>query len=175
MLETVLIGGGTVTPQANTGSADPRGVVAVDAKYVYWTNAGALYVEPKGGGPTSAYLVTAAKYANLVAVDATNLYWTDGSGSLVVKLAIGGGPPFLGTPSILASGVGAVAIALDATSIYLGVEDTFNTGRVLKMSIDGGTPLTLASGGVPRAIAVDATSVYWTTDANYGTLQKVPK
>jgi hypothetical protein len=61
----------------------------------------------------------------------------------------------------LASGQGAVAIAVDATSVYWANQGP-NNNSVMKMGLDGGSPTLLASPtGALWAIAVDATSVYF--------------
>ena len=78
----------------------------------------------------------------------------------VMKVPLGGGSPIM-----LAFG-DPWGIAVDATSVYFGSDDT-----IAKVPVGGGSAVSLASGqDWPFAVAVDATSVYW---ANFdGTVMK---
>ena len=161
--------------------------IAVDATSVYWTTGRVppggyctgctVMALPLGGGISSTLTVTGSVPSGIV-VDATNVYWTDtgfvpdpdagrpgAAGDVMVEPIDGG------RSAMLAVGLLAQGIALDATNAYW---TDSGIGAVMKVAIGDGTPGTstqLATALNPSGIAVDATSVYW---SDSGGVMKVP-
>ena len=168
------------------------GGLAIDATSVYWTN---LYgtimkIGLAGGTPTTlasgqngairiavdatnVYRVTNALYALTSSVPATSLPTAVGT---VMKMPIAGG-----NPTMLASNLSPIGIAVDGTSVYWANGFGSNSGTLMKVPIDGGAPTTLASGlGSPTDVSVAGGYVYWTNGGknsgadSTGTVMRTP-
>jgi hypothetical protein len=144
------------------------GSIAVDAGVLFWTTNAAVVQQDLAGG-TRTTLASGLTSPRSVAADATHVYWaagTWGGGETLQRIARGG------TTIEPLPGVGAYAIALDATHVYVASNHDGTIWRVLKA---GGTVEMLATGQpFPFDIALDATTVYWASEST-GQLAKVAK
>ena len=141
--------------------ATPQAIVA-GAGAVYWiesTGVGTVSVD--GGAPQP--FADAGNISNALAIDAANLYWS--TSDAVYQAPLSGGTP-------AAIGPSAAAIAVDATSVYLALNDSLGVGEIVNVPIGGGAQTALATGrtGGVVAIAVDADNVYWIEGS--GTIQQ---
>jgi hypothetical protein len=104
-----------------------------------------------------------------IAVDGTNVYWANNYGSnAVMKVGLCGGAPVA-----LATGEGAMWMAIDSTGAYWTAGDA-----VMKTPLGGGISIKLASSQrFASSIAADGSFVYWMnfSAAVEGSLLKVPR
>ena len=169
---------GTIPVTLATGQ-DPVGV-ALDATYVFWTDAfggTVMKMAKSGGAPTT--IATEQFSAGELAVNATDACWTINNGNFpdevpgVVCVRLSGGTPFT-----VASGNAIYwGLALDATTAYSLSGDGSGSGSIIAIPLAGGTAVTLGSGD-PAGIAVDQANVYWTNnpeDGGTGSVIRVPK
>jgi hypothetical protein len=80
-------------PAVETLAQDPSGPlrIAVDARYVYWTNARSQLLFHANASTTPASGTVLASGANGVAADGQNVYWTDSKDGIVWRAPAGGG------------------------------------------------------------------------------------
>jgi sugar lactone lactonase YvrE len=176
--------------QATQGGTIIAGI-AIDATYVYWTQAPPASTSTAGTGAFrrrfsggSAALLGAAIAPRGIVVDSTDAFWADfadGSITATTTALIGGSLVHIYPPIAPDAGpsAGPTAVARDPNNVYWvdSTAGTVNQMPVTQGPLQGGTVLVLASGRqLPVAIAVDATNVYWVdygTGSN-GSVNKVP-
>jgi sugar lactone lactonase YvrE len=150
---------GVVTTLTTTTLAG-GGVIAVDARAVYWASSGEpfalIFSVPLAGG--EATQVTGAELPGSMASDGRNLYYTNydpqpatGGGS-IMKVPVGGG---VATKLVSVSGG---SIVVDGSTLYWVA-----AGGIHRMSVDGGPVTWSPTGDQPRNLVVDQTRVYWTS------------
>lgn len=141
--------------------------IAAGNGHVYWEE----YGVPEMSGAVGGYIrsvpmaggdvitpVAPVQGLNLVkqlAIAGDNILWTNAAGDLMESSVDGGG-----LSTLWAGGSDrAVALTADATNVYFLTE----SGKVLKLALDGVVPVTLASNffGNLKSIAVDSSNVYW--------------
>jgi hypothetical protein len=136
LLSTPLDGGTTVPIASNVNANG----VAVDARYVYWTQArgtvgGAVMRAPLDGGAPVA-VATQLPSPQAIAVDGAGLYWTDYSGSASANGTIFMAPLDGGALRVLATGQSSPdGIATDGARVYWA-----NCG----VGADGGSVMAIA-------------------------------
>jgi hypothetical protein len=166
------------------GTGNPFSI-ALDATYVYWTNAffgstGNISRAPLVGGATTLVasgLGSAGVGPFGLAVDATHAYWTiNNTNSPVMRVALSGG-----TPATLASGQSYPQyMAIDSTNVYfttLGPNANPSLGSLMRVPLAGGTPTTLTSVDTPGDVLVAGGSIYWIsggTNGNSGRILRMP-
>jgi hypothetical protein len=160
--------------------------LAIDAKSVYWINAGTQannYTDGVlakcdivgcGGQPTMLAPATVSAYSAPapvgLAADGTNVYWTE-AGSVLACAAQGCN----NKPTTLASGQwGGGGIAVDATNVY------FVGSSIMKCPLAGcgnSPPMTVAPWDNQLALTIDATTVYAAQNTGNSTskIQECPK
>ena len=144
--------------------------MALDATSVYWANAGdgSIWKADKdGNNANSIYAGAGAGHAGPVAVDANFVYFTNGSGGLVTKVPINGGP----VVNVATSQIGARGIAVDSAFVYWTT-----LTAVSKAPLGGGAPLNVASPlpALVAAVAVDAKYAFFSIQTAAGSIQKTP-
>jgi hypothetical protein len=137
------------------GMAKPFSI-AVDDKFVFWTDVGnqKVMTYDKGNQVINDAFSDAAGAESWLAMDATTLYWTtDTKLQKLDKASPGDAPTSLGALQTASS------IAVDEAYVY--VTDT-EAGKVFRVCKSGGPMIEVASGQLdPRGIAVDASGIYW--------------
>ncbi len=146
-----------------TDPATPEAIVT-GAGAVYWTEyASSVRTVSVDGGAPQTFATASNLVSNALAIDAANLYWS--TNDAVYQAPLAGGTPKTIGPS-------AAAIAVDATSVYLALNDSLGVGKIVSVPIGGGSQTALATGrtGSVVAIAVDSNNVYWIEGS--GTIQQ---
>ena len=158
-----------------SGLSEPS-FVAVDSKFVYFTEKGGLAIKkvPLYGGDAQTLATSLVGPVRLV-VDSDYVYFTDvqNPGEGYIKKVPKGG----GSVTVLASGFGwPFGLAIDDNYVYFA--DQLN-GEILMVSKAGGSVITLASGlDGPRDLAVDDSYVYfsdYSSGTGTGSIKKVSK
>jgi hypothetical protein len=146
-----------------SGQSGPMSI-ALDAKSVYWLDAGgtgSLLKVPIGGGDTSTLATgsgpsgSAALITGLLAVDAANAYWRDVSN--IQKTALDGS-----SSVVLVQYASPLGIAVDSANVYwTGGSASKANGVYQAPSATGSPTVTLASNqAAPDGITVGI-KVYW--------------
>ena len=162
--------------------------VAVDGKYIYWTNAGlaeGFDGFPVGGGTIGraklngeeasieSDFICGASNPQGIAVNAEHIYWANasqnGSRAYVSRANLDDGSElkykFI---EQFSSSSAPYGVALDATHVYYSVNnETNNQGYVFSAPLGGGESdglLFIGQAGV-RSLSVDATHVYWASQS----------
>jgi hypothetical protein len=183
-IEAIAIGGSPVKLQ--TVSAHLGGV-AVDDRYVYWTQeydatsapaSGSIHRTALAGGPDET-LATGQLNPVQVALDASGVYWinlgtpgrdcTSRDGTLV-RLA-----PGSMSPVTLMTGLqGPGPITAHGGNVYLATEGAFcnasgaGRGTIYRVASTGGQPTVLVSGSTaPADLYADGTYLYYTVVDSY--------
>jgi hypothetical protein len=159
--------------------------LVVDQQILYWTQSGAasgIAKKPFAGGAItpvtgSTYLADPRGIA-VESLNPLNLYWVDYANGVVEKWPLlGGTPTAIVVPPAPDAGSpdGGPPEQLPATPIDLAVDAnnvywvSFDDGKVLSVSTNGGMWATLASGeDHPIAITVDDTNIYWVDQGSPG-------
>lgn len=141
--------------------------IAVNARYVYWTDDEGLHGRALNGGTDPSF--TAVTTASIVALDANNVYWSNPTDGTILQMPAQGG-----TVTTLASGQTPLGVTSDGFAVYwvnMGTSaNSYADGAVKKAPIGGGAATTIAT--VSHAsgyLVVDATSVYWTVEGTSST------
>ncbi len=154
------------------GQANPAIIVAT-ATTLYWPNfnySGNNVESVSIDGGVATVIAPNQSNPGSIAIDASNIYWVNyalsGQSTVMKYPLIGGSPTLIATDT----SNGASGIAVDSANVYW----TNNvTGRINKVSVNGGTITSIASGqSAPAFVAVDATWVYWTNPGD-GTVAAV--
>jgi hypothetical protein len=152
--------------------------IALNAQRVFWLNGhgDALMAAPLEGGDPE--VIVSAIHAHSLVIGPNDAYWLDTTGS-VMKVSLTGGT----APTILAQtqALGR-ALATDATSAYWSDSDgSAESGRIMKVALDGTNPVLIAPTDFVRDISVDSSSIYWVTssspnwgDGGIGSVRKLP-
>jgi hypothetical protein len=152
ILQTSVSAGGAIITLAS--GRDSPGKPFVQGGTLYWAEPTAIYSVATGGVGKISTLVSELTNANREIVgNTTTLYFLD-NGS-VMSLPIGGAT----TPSLVASSMDAVALAIDSTNVYF----LDGNGFVATAPLGGGTVTKLTTGlSGMSAIGLDANNVYFT-------------
>jgi hypothetical protein len=165
------IGGGAAIALVNGQTGPHAG--AVDANNVYWFNSsGELRSFPKAPDAGATVTTYASGQSILCPPVATPsaLFWPTGSQIDTMPLA----SPYAISPVISVNPV--CGLWIDGTAVYY--TDSANpTGRVSKVSIDGGNPVDFdLNQRNPDNVTTDSNSVYWTEYATPGNVMRaIPK
>ena len=132
-IKKISLRDGSISILVKGGEIIPDTTLAIDDKYVYWSDGGNLYRVPKGGGP-SEKIVPGAPKPDEITSDDQNFYWLiwGGEGSPPSPLMTApkkGGEAKPLTPKYL----GASGIAIDKESVYWMTGD-----GIKKISKSGG-------------------------------------
>jgi hypothetical protein len=170
IVNSAPLAGGRVTAVAPGEQYVPT-AVAVRANDIFWIDDfwNRIMKAPKAGG--TAVQVGQSSINTALVADDESLYWADYRDGVrgVFKAPVGGGEAIR-----LAVAEGQVqAIALDETHLYWSERDeSTDTSRVMKVSIDGGEPVLLYQGKFPgntyADLAAGADGVYWSGEATIG-------
>jgi len=117
-IKKILIKDGTVSVLVKGGRVIPDQMLAVDDKFLYWSDGGNIMRVPKGGGESEKIVPNAPK-PNEIVMDEENFYWViwGGEGSPPSPLMVaskGGGPPRELTPRY----AGTSGISIDRDNVY---------------------------------------------------------
>jgi hypothetical protein len=155
--------GGPITTLAS--APDPTGVVAVDARNVYWLgndNSGAhLLSVPIGGGQVTT-LASPDSFIRL-AIDDVNAYWTAAPLGNLYEGTVMRAPLAGGAPTTLASAQPfAWAITVAAGNVYWATEgSTGSTGQVFGEPTGGGPPTVIGGQANGLEMAANSTDIFW--------------
>jgi len=117
-IKKILLKDGTVSVLVKGGKIIPDEMLAVDDKFLYWSDGGNILRVPKGGGESEKIVPDAPK-PNEIVMDDENFYWViwGGEGSppspLMVAPKAGGAPKEL-TPRF----AGTSGISIDRDNVY---------------------------------------------------------
>ena len=155
-----------------SGINNPTDIVS-DSKNIYWIEKsanGALKQMPLVGG-TPMILASSLNEPVSLVVFGGFVYWCDkddGDG-MIRSVPIDGGSIF----DIYDTRITPTGIATDGQYVFFTEAWDSPSGKVLKVSVNGGEAITLVSGlGAPFTVALDSTSVYW---MEFGWEQKLGK
>src|SRR6476646_1687826 len=73
-IKKILLKDGSVSILVRGGGIIPDTTLAIDEKYVYWSDGGSILRVPKGGGPSEKIIPKAPKPDDIV-MDGENIYW----------------------------------------------------------------------------------------------------
>jgi hypothetical protein len=166
-----------VTSEAGTPFDTPTGI-AVDGRFVYWSNRGAhgtatiWRVDKMAGGAAAEIVQGAADPIQGLTVDAASVYFTSfyGTGG-VYSVPLGGGA----ATALSTSETSPSRIVSDATALYW--LDGMRVRKLLKgpgatavtlVSYAGALQAKVAAGGTFTDLAADATYLYFTQSSNSG-------
>jgi len=135
----------------------PHGI-AIDSKFVYWTNLrGGQVLKVARAGGTPVVLASGLDHPFGIAASPDAVYvTTEAMQGKIVKIPLDGTKP-----AILASGRRLPQqIAADSRAVYW--TEGGNHGRVMRLPLAGGSPIALASDqDHPCRLAVEGENVYW--------------
>lgn len=136
--------------------------LAAGSGRVFWPHFGGIQTVALEGGPV-VQLASAGTNASGIALDDRAVYWTDVTARAIYRVPIVGGD----VVALASEQEYPGAIVSDGKFVYwttaLDHDTTQPTGRVSKVSRDGGTPVVLASQPlVIYPIALGDASIYWT-------------
>ena len=134
-----------------------HGGIAVDASYVYWSDAESntiSKVSRNGGSPIAIAGGVSAVY---LAVDSTHLYAAiyEPNGG-IQRIPLRGG-----APETVATQPNANSIVLDAVSFYWTATDLMSQGSVMKTPLSGGPSVMLARTASVRELALANNALFW--------------
>jgi hypothetical protein len=165
--------------------------VAVDSKYVYWTNTGPLgeggfpgvdepvngagtigraEIGPSEGEEVEPEFIKGAANPQGIAVNASHIYWANnvnfGGFSSIARASIEGDEV---EPEFISTNRKPYGVAVDANHLYFAVNDNFDNSYIERTTLEGTEPLEfhgffLSEGGI-RGLALHGAFVYW---ANQG-------
>jgi hypothetical protein len=151
--------------------------VAVDGRYIYWTNGGGGVGRANldGSDPTtvtSPFIPSADTSGPAgVAVDGQHIYWANFNAGGIGRANLDGSDPTtVASPFIPSADTsGPYGVAVDGRHIYWANERVGGIGRA---NLDGSNPTTVASPFIPSAdtstpagVAVDGRHIYWANAA----------
>ena len=156
----IAVRGGAVATVA-TGIHSRVGAIAVDATWLYWSEADHIARVPKAGGKAETIVVDADPNGSRLLVDADRIYWAEAGKIMAAPTRAPG------TPVVLAKGKAEIAaIAQDASHVYwVGQNEVTADDDVLRVAKQGGAiePVALGelgnSGGPMNELVVDAAGV----------------
>jgi hypothetical protein len=148
------------------------GCLAVDARYVYWTDQGVAGNQvlrvPVDGSSAPSVIATGGDQPGCVVVDGNGAYFTDGGRVMAVPGGGGGALPIATGQHFILRDAGRIAVAGGyvywPTDAYGTNVDSYNgKNAVVRVSTGGGSVdvVTAELVGNPGALAVDGMSVYY--------------
>lgn len=156
--------GTAVTLTSNLSEPESLAVAAFGAFWTSPASPGDVMTVPLAGG--TATTVAVSDNPRGIATDGANLYWV-GDNSVFALPLVGGSTATLAVSWRL-NGLNSGSIAVNPTSVYVGVNNQPIEGAIVRVPIGGGALTILASGQTPESVAVDATNVYWTNWSGTG-------
>ncbi len=180
----------------HSAPSTPR-YVAVDGKYVYWTNTGPLGEEDvtqiggpgpvEGGGtigrakldhtkPAEPEFITGASNPQGIAVNATNIYWANAAriqGNRGISRAAIGGDSVNAKLFTPYAELPPYGVALSATDLYFDLNNQ-NGGYISRVPLSGGAEVgpSIGQAGM-RGLAIDSGHLYWATQGEGGAIGRI--
>jgi hypothetical protein len=152
------------------GLVDPR-AVAVDSKFIYWTENGADRIgraNLDGTGPNSSFITTNVSDPTGIAVTQSGIYWanTGISADSIGHANIDGSNPV--ASFIFPAGDNTFGVATDQSFVYWLDSAPSPNGRIGRAALGGGTPEEsfIPGIGTGEGVAVDPSFIYWTNDTS---------
>lgn len=160
---------GGCAPLPIVGISNPKGI-AVDANYLYWTNAGTNSIGRAaldGSAANASFITGNVNSPYGIAVDNNNVYWANSGSNQIGFAAKSSG----GSGSILTATAGTpLGLATDATFVYWGDSTNDNIGQVQiaepasinNAFVNGNSIVPPAEIDQPAGLSVNANSLWWT-------------
>jgi len=144
--------------------------LAVDASFVYWSDAGPAIMKVPVGGGTPTQVVAGGDKNACVAVDGSGVYYFDADKVMKAPLGGGGAAPLASGQHLLRGApiVAAGGYVYWITDVYGNVDAYNGKNAVVRVSTTSGGAVEIISGevvGVPGGLAVDDTNVYYSDDS----------
>ena len=138
--------------------------VAVDGKYIYWTNNDGIgRANLDGSDPSPSFIPDT--FANHIAVDGKHIYWTASGGAVIGRANLDGSD----ATDTFITGLGSTGeLAVDGRYIYWSDAGNRTIGRA---DLDGSgvnDNFITVPHDVPFGLAVDYQHIYWTGDDSIG-------
>jgi hypothetical protein len=164
-IKKISLADGSVSVFVSGGQIIPDTTLAIDDKYVYWSDGGSILRVPKTGG-TSEKIIPSAPKPDEIVMDDENIYWLiwGGEGSPPEPLMSApkkGGEAKPITPKYL----GASGIAIDENFVYWMTGDGLKEIRKIGGEVIG---ISHDRSGMPLGLLMDADNFYFCQMASNG-------
>jgi virginiamycin B lyase len=142
--------------------ADTPYGLAVDGRYIYWSNFGTNTIgraNLDGTGVNQSF-ITGAHAPDGVVVDGQNIYWSNNGNNTIGEANLDGTAV---NQSFITGAVGPEGMAIDSQYIYWANHGDSTIGRASLAGAAVNERFIAGAGNFPTRVAVDGQHVYWTT------------